>query len=144
VAWKGEIEMHAGVMVFSGAAFVLIGFALVGGPMILVDRLRRRRQMAIERQIALTNAIDAQMGAIVSPVVARPLFSPWEIRIAVPFHRSATVAGILSVVDEVFQDVEGAGGRPYRVFLTARPDIVRETRPPSSTKRWAGGPVATA
>ncbi len=37
MARKGRgTEMHAGVMVFSGAAFVLIGFALVGGPMILV------------------------------------------------------------------------------------------------------------
>ena len=136
--------MHAGVMVFGGAAFVLIGFALVGGPMILVDRLRRRRQTAIERQIALTDAIDGKMGAIVSPVVTRPLFGPWEIRIAVPFHRSAAVAGILCVVDEVFQDVEGAAARPYRIVLTDRPDIVRETHPPRFTKRWARDSVAAA
>jgi len=136
--------MHTGVMVFSGAAFLLIGFALVGGPMILVDWMGRRRQMAIKRQMALTDAIDGQMGAIVSPVVTKPLFGPWEIRISVPFHRSATVARILSVVDEVFQDVEGAASRPYRVFLTARLDAPRETRPPRSTNRWARNSIAAA
>jgi len=136
--------MHAGVMVLGGAAFGLIGFALVGGPMILVDWLRRRRQAAIERQIALTDAIDGQVGAIVSPVVTRPLFGPWEIRIAVPFHRAATVARILSVVDEVFQDVEGAALRPYRIFLTATVDTPRETRPSRLTTRWAGSSVAAA
>ena len=137
-------EMHAGVFAFDGVAFVLIGFALIGGPMILVDWLRRRRQTAIERQIALTNAIDGQVGVIVSPVVTKPLFGPWKIRIAVPFHRSATVARILSVVDEVFQDVEGAASRPYRIFLTATADSLRETHPSRSTTRWAGNSRAAA
>ncbi len=134
--------MHGGVMVFSWAMFVLIGFVLVGGPMILVDWVRRRRQSAIERQIALTDAIDGQMGVIVSPVVTKSLFGAWEIRIAVPFHWSATVARILSVVDEVFEDVDGVASRPYRVFLTAAPDSPRRTRPLRSTTRWAGDSIA--
>ena len=136
--------MDAAVIVFSGAAFGLIGFALVGGPIVLVDWLRRRRQTAIERQIALTDAIGGQVGAIVSPLVTKPLFGPWEIRIAVPFHRSATVARILSVVDEVFQDVEGGAPRPYRIFLTAAADSLRETRPPRSTTPWARKSIAAA
>jgi len=136
--------MDASIAVIGGGAYVLLLFVLVGGPVLLVDRLRRRRQTAIERQIALTDAIDGQMGTIVSPVVTRPLFGGWEIRIAVPFHRSATVAGILSVVDDVFKDAEGAGGRSYRVFLTAWPDIVREKLPPRSKKRWARDSVAAA
>ncbi len=136
--------MYTAVMAFSGAAFMLIGFALVGGPMILVDWLRSRRQTAIERQIALTEAIDRQMGAIVAPVVTKPLFGPWEIRVAVPFHRSATVARILSVVDEVFSDVAGGSTRPYRIFLTATPDSVRATSPFRPVTRWAGNSVAAA
>ncbi len=139
--------MHASVMVVSGAAFLLLLFVLVGGPMLLVDWSRKRRQQEIARQIALTDALDGQLGAIVSPVVRKPPFGLWEIQIAVPFHRSVTVARILSVVDEVFPDVEGAGSRPYRIFLSSMPDSLRETRAPRmrrSAKRWAGYPIAAA
>ncbi len=110
--------MHASLMVVSGAAFVPLGFALVVGPMLLVDWSRKRRQEVIRRQIALTDALDGQFGAIVSPTVKKPLFGPWEIRIAVPILRSAAVARILSVVDTMFSGVEGTGSRPYRIFLS--------------------------
>jgi hypothetical protein len=113
--------------------------------MLLVDWSRKRRQAAIGRQIALTEALDGQLGPIVSPVVKEPVFGPWEIRIAVPFHRSATVAKILCIVDEVFLDVEEAGGRPYRIFLSAKPNSTQETRAPRkprSAKRWGGNPIA--
>jgi hypothetical protein len=139
--------MQASVMVVSGAAFVLLLFVLVGGPMRLADWSRKRRQQETARQIALTDALDGQLGAIVSPVVRKPLFGPWQIQIAVPFHRSATVARILSVVDKVFPDVDGAGSRHYQIFLSAKPDSLRETRAPRtprSTKRWARDPIPAA
>lgn len=50
--------MHVGAMGMGGAAFVLVGFALVGGPAFMVDWFRKRRETAIERQIALTDALD--------------------------------------------------------------------------------------
>ena len=139
--------MQAGVMLVSVTAFLLIGFALVGGPMFLVDWTRKQWQTAIERQIALTDLLDGQLGPILAPVVKKPLFGPWEIHIAVPFFRSAMVARILAAVDEVFSGVEGAGSPRYRIFLTARPDSLRETRASRTlrpTKRWAGKPLAAA
>lgn len=110
--------MQAGMMLVSVAASLLLGFALVGGPMLLVDLSRKRRQTAIERQIALTDELDGQFGPIVAPVVKKPLFGPWEIQIAVPFLRSVAVARILSVVDNVFSGVDGTGSRSYRIFLS--------------------------
>ncbi len=139
--------MHASLMVVSGAAFVPLGFVLVVGPMLLVDWSRKRRQEVIRRQIALTDALDGQFGAIVSPTVKKPLFGPWEIRIAVPFHRSAMVARILSVVDDVFSGLEGIGSRSHRIFLSATQSSLRESRAartPRSTNRWAGNPIAAA
>ena len=91
-AWKGENEMHVGTMVMGGVEFVLLGFVLVGGPVLLMDWLRGRRQTAIERQIALTDALDEQLGAIVAPMVTRRLFGPWEIQLVVPYLRSAVMA----------------------------------------------------
>ena len=103
-----EEEMEASLMVMDVVVLVLLGFVLFGGPMILVDWLRKRRQAAIERQVELTDALDGRFGAMVAPVVTRPFFGPWEIQIAVPFLRSGAVARILSVVGDVFS---GAGGR---------------------------------
>jgi hypothetical protein len=137
--------MHIGVVLVSGLAFALLGFVLLGGPMLLVDWARKRREQAIERQIALTDALDGQLGAIVAPVVTKPLLGPWEIQIAVPFHRFTTVARILSVVEKVFPDVEGEGPRPYRILLSAKLDSMRDARArrtPRSPKRWARKPMA--
>jgi hypothetical protein len=133
-------------MLASGV-FALLLFVLGGGPMLAVDWLRKRRQQEVAQQIALTDAIDGQVGVVVAPVVRKPLFGPWEIRITVPVDQSTTVAKILSVVDGAFGGVVAAGSRPYRIFLTARPDSLREMRAPGtprSATRWAGHPIRAA
>jgi hypothetical protein len=132
------------MMVVGVVAIVLLGFVLFGGPVLLVDWLRRRRQTAIERQVALTDALDGRLGAMVAPVVTKPLFGPWEVQIAVPFLRSAATAEILAVVDNVFSGVGGMNASTYRIVLSAKPDSLRETRAPRSTRRWAGGRIAAA
>ena len=117
--------MHGVVLVLSGLAFLLVGFALIGGPMVLTDWVRKRREAVIARQIALTDALDGRFGAIVAPVVTRPLFSPWEVRIAVPVHRAAILARILTAVDDAFSGVEGPNPRSYRILLRVTPDVQR-------------------
>jgi hypothetical protein len=141
--------MHVEVMMVSGAAFVLLGFVLVGGPMLLVDWSRRRQQRAIELQIALTDALDQQFGAMVAPVVTNPLFGPWEIQIAVPLPllRSAGVARILPVVDDVFSEAAVMGSPSYRIVLSASPGSLPVTPVPCSRQAknwWAGDPMPSA
>lgn len=139
--------MHTAVMVVSGMVFVLLAFALVGGPMLLADWFRKRRQTAVEWQIALTDALDGELGAIVSPVVTKPLLGPWEIRIAVPVQRSAVVGRILSVVDDMFAGVAGLDPSSYRIVLRAKPGSLREARAlrtPRSSRRWSGNTMAAA
>jgi hypothetical protein len=134
--------MQPGVAMIGVSASMLLLFVVVGGPMLLVGWSRRRRQQEIARQIALTNALDGRLGSVVAPVVTQPLFRPWEIRITVPLHQSATVARVLSIVDEVFR--ESAGAPRYRIFLAARPEALREIRPPRENNRWIGGPIPAA
>jgi hypothetical protein len=135
--------MQASLMVIDVMALVLIGFALIGGPMILMDWLRRRRQEAIERQVELTEALDGRFGTMVAPVVTKPLFGPWEIRFAVPLPRSAVTGEILSEVDDLFCGAEGRSASNYRIVLSAKPGLLTGTRAPRSTTRWSGGPFAT-
>ena len=117
--------METGVMMTSTGAFVALVFTMIGGPMVLVDWARKRREMVVARQIALTDALDARFGAIVAPVVARPLFGSWEVRIAMPFLRSTVLAQMLSVIDDVFADGEAMPSSAYRITLTVAQDSRR-------------------
>lgn len=61
----------------------------------------RRRQVAVARQIAVTDAIAWEMGAIVAPEVKPALWGPWELRIAVPLSRPLVVGRIVAIADRV-------------------------------------------
>lgn len=136
--------MDAGIMVAGAAVFALFGFVLVGGPMILADWSRTRRQAATERQIALTDALDEQLGPIVSPVVTRPLFDPWQILLDVPLSRLATVGRIVVIVNEVVAGFEATREMPYHIILrvpkdSQQPAFVRPAR--SLVERWTTSAV---
>jgi hypothetical protein len=139
--------METGGMFVGVALFLLFVFVVIGGPAMLVDWMRARRHEVTRRQIALTDALDGHFGTIVSPVVRRPMWGPWEIEIAVPFSRSGAVGRILGVVHEVLSGVDGVSAGSYRIVLAAKQDPIRWTRQrrvPGSATRWAGDPVGVA
>lgn len=138
--------MDTGVTILSTAAFLLLAFLLVGGPMIVADWARKRREMVTARQIALTDALDGQLGALVAPVVTKSFFGPWEVRIAMPFLRSAILARMLSVIDDVFADGEAVPWSAYRIVLTVADGARRvESRGVHGpVERWAHTPVSAA
>ena len=118
--------------------------SLIGGPMVLVDWLRKRRREAIMRQIALTDAIDGQLGPIVSPVVKKPLWGPWQIRIAMPFSRPEAIGTILALVDEALTVADRMSPDRYQIVLTVNPDLTRkegETRAIRSRDKWPGDTI---
>jgi len=134
-------------MGLSVAAFLLVGFAVIGGPAMLADWSRRRRQTAIARQIALTDALDGRLGAIVAPRVKQPLWGPWEVEIAVPFSTFATVGRILAIADEVLSGEEGIREDSYRIVLRAEPRPARKThelRARRSANPWFRNPIGAA
>ena len=132
--------MHAAAMMVSGVAFALFQFALLGGPILLVDWSRKRREAAVERQIALTDSLDGQLGAIVSPVVTKPLFGPWEIQIGVPLSRVTAVGRILAIVNAVLSSVEGMDEKSYRVVLRVPVDARHEAQAPQARQSTLGAP----
>jgi hypothetical protein len=58
--------------------------ALLVGLLRLVDALERRRQQAVWRQIALTDAIHGAVGPVVAPLVRRGRHGAWVGVLAVP------------------------------------------------------------
>ena len=139
--------MDAVVTVFSVAAFLLMVFLLIGGPMVVADWARKHRDAVTARQIALTDALDGRFGAVVAPVVTKSLFGPWEVRIAMPFLRSTVLARMLSVIDDVFVEGDAVPSSAYRIILTVAEDprrvgASRQVHGPAG--RWAQTPVGAA
>lgn len=126
----GTDSIVLGVVVAS--AFVLLWFA---NPFVLMDRVRNRRDETIRRQIALTEAIDGQLGPIVAPVVQKPLWGPWQIRIAVPITQPAAVGTILAVAHEVFTAADRMSPDRYEIVLTPKRD--------STPRRWRHAPASS-
>jgi hypothetical protein len=94
----------------------------LGAVLALVTRWQRSRAHVIEQQIALTDAIHAQLGAVAAPVVAKPVFGPWRVSFAVPFARPALVEQLVVITSRVLAPVSPAG---VRIVLTPRADVPR-------------------
>ena len=66
------------------AVLVLMApFAAMAAGMALIERRRERRGAEIRRQIALTDALHARLGAVVAPLVHRR-GATWKVAVAVP------------------------------------------------------------
>ena len=120
--------MNPSSLLLAVAMVALYIFLWTGAPILLLGWLRSRRQEAIQRQIALTDAIDARLGAIVSPVVTKPLWGPWQIRIAMPLARPVPVGRILAIAHGVFSGIDRVNPDHYQVVLTPKEKPPRKGR----------------
>lgn len=128
-------------------AFSLLVFVLMGGPAILTDWLRKRREAATWCQIAITDAIDSQFGPIVSPVVRYSMWGLWQVQIAVPIMQPGAVGRILQLVDEVLTTTGHTPVEEYRIVLTPKQDAIRQetnSRTGQSTPSWLANPGLAA
>jgi hypothetical protein len=136
--------MDMGVFVVGALVCVVFAFVLLGGPAVFAGWVRHRRQEAIRRQIALTDAIHGSLGAVVSPVVRKPLVGAWQVQIAVPFTKAAVVGRILATTNDVFSALDGSKPDPFRVVLTGGSDQFDRFRPchmRRAATQWADKPV---
>jgi hypothetical protein len=107
----------------------LVGILVLAAPIAIVaalfarlDRRERRHGLEIQRQIALTDAIHARLGAVAAPVVRRGR-NGWRIGVTVPFERPAVVDAVLASVHQEF-----GRAADYTVLLS------RQTPPTPSAK----------
>jgi len=90
----------------------------------LAERIRLRREQRYARQIALTDAIHRELGAVAAPMVKRRLGGGWLVGMVVPLDRPALVAEILGVTERAL----AAGGDPFQIVLTPAPPGPRADR----------------
>jgi len=117
------MEMQEGSVVlalFAVLMLLAVPAAALGVVLAIITRVQRARTRVIEQQIALTDAIHAELGAVAAPVVAKPMFGPWRVTFAVPFGRPALVEQLIVITSRVLKSASPAG---VRIVLTPRADV---------------------
>jgi hypothetical protein len=100
------------------ALVLLIVVASPWALLALASRAERARREALERQIAVTDAIHRELGAVVAPVVTRRGPNAWEVAMAAPLDRPATIARVLSIARGALCDGAAAATPEISFVLT--------------------------
>jgi hypothetical protein len=103
------------VMVVASAPFLV-----VLGLFALASWRDRSRSAIIERQIALTDAITRDLGAIVAPVVRKRPGGGLRVEVAAPLGRPAIVGRIVAIAHDVLAGSDR--GRAYEIVLVPQAD----------------------
>jgi hypothetical protein len=124
-------------------AVVLLPASLVAAVLLAVGRIDRARAARIARQVAVTDAIHRELGAVVAPVVKRRFGRDWRVEMAVPFESPAIVGHVVSIAHTAM--LRAAGRRRIEIVLAAqeprvRPNNVRKLQPvaasPPAASEW--------
>ncbi len=121
--------MSFGSVVLGTLVILLYGFVFLGLPVIWASWRRSRQAAITSRQIALTDALDAAVGPLVSPVVEKNFWGPWQVRIPVPLMSAEAMGRIFSTAQAVLSSAE-YGPAPYRLIVTPLPARVENPKPP--------------
>jgi hypothetical protein len=107
-----------------GVLVLTAPFVTLAALLLIIEWRQRRRTDEIRRQIAVTDALHARLGAVVAPIVRRRPRA-WQVVVAVPVDRPAVVAAVLEVVDRTF----GRGAYEMVLRRQASPVRFRSSRP---------------
>jgi hypothetical protein len=101
-------------------AVLILPMAAVTAVLLVVGRVQRAREAEIGRQVAVTDAIHSELGAVVSPVVKRRFGRGWRIEIAVPFQRPAIVGRVVAIAHAAMLHADARAAGRVEVVLTAQ------------------------
>ena len=91
---------------------LVLPVASVAVLLLVAGRVQRARDGWVFRQVAVTDAIHRELGAVVAPVVKHRLGRGWRIEIAVPFDRPALVGRVVAIAHAALlrSDVRATSG----------------------------------
>jgi hypothetical protein len=102
-------------------AVIIVWVLGLGGLLGLSGHIQRRRAARFARQVALTDAIHFELGAVAAPEVRRAGLGGWTVSVTVPFEREAAVGAIVRIANELFSRLDGLEAPRLRVVLRPRP-----------------------
>ena len=130
-------------VLLTAAVLLLAPFIAISVLLVVAERLQDRRERALFRQIALTDAIHRELGAVAAPTVRQRRGGGWTVSMALPLDRPAAVATVLRLTGQHFSQ-EGQGDVPLQIIVSsgassAWPRAAHSMTPPRGT---AGAPLA--
>jgi hypothetical protein len=134
------LELHEGLAL--GVA--LFPIALMAAALLAMERRARVRLGECARQIAVTDAIHAKLGAIVAPVVRRRRGGRWQLVIPVPFDDLDSVGRVVRAAYEGFDAHERAIPGRFEIVLSPQEKFVprRERAAVVAARRSRGESVS--
>src|SRR5262249_22023781 len=103
---KKEANMRSVVLGSLSLLVALSPIVLLVAALSLSNWRQRTRLTEIARQVAVTDAIHAVLGAVVSPVARRTVWGGWRLTIPVPLDRPETVMQVLDAAYGAFSVAE--------------------------------------
>lgn len=108
--------------VLTGIAVMLTPVAVTVALLALFAWRERRREMAIARQIEITDAIHRELGAVTAPTVRPGTAGSWQVSMAVPVDRPDTLGALVQIADRVISRGARASGRRVRIEVRGGPE----------------------
>jgi hypothetical protein len=96
---------------------VTVVFFAIASLLWLGRRIEERRSASIARQIALTDAIHVELGAVAAPEVRKAWLGAWTISMALPLEREGTVGAIVRIAQDLFSTLDGVDAPRIRIVL---------------------------
>jgi hypothetical protein len=102
----------------------LIPFLAIWGLLRFARAVERRRDARVARQIALTDAIHRELGAVAAPNVRRTWSGEWVVSMRLALAREGTVGTITRITNDFFRRLDRQDPPRLRVVL-----LPQEPRP---------------
>ena len=96
---------------------VAVPFLGVIGLLLFVARWQRGREALVAQQIAVTEAIHRELGAVVAPSMTKPAWGAPRLVIPVPLERPNLVAAVLGIVHRVLREWEGGAATTTQIVV---------------------------
>jgi len=124
-----SVEMGAAALI------VVVPFLAVWGLLVLSGRVAESREARVARQIALTDAIHRELGAVAAPEVLRSWSRGWIVSVRVPLQQEALVGAIGRITHDLFRRLD----RPeipqvHLVLIPPEPPWLRRSAAAGSTR----------
>ncbi len=100
-----------------GGTLAALPLVMVAALLLLVDRLHRAQATRVAWQIAITEAIHRELGAVVAPSMSIRPWSRPRLVIPAPLGHPGLVAAVLAIAHRVLRGWDAAAARRLQIVV---------------------------